>query len=359
MKRYLLLLCLLVVILISCEPSSPTSPLHPVPTITPATDEGSKGNWFTVHFSNPESPTADTFRGGPDTALAEAIRGAKLSVEVAIYHLNLWSIRDALIAAQDAGVNVRVIVESDNMDEVEIQELRTAGIDILGDRRESLMHNKFVVIDGSEVWTGSMNFTVNGAYRNDNNLIQIRSSRLAENFINEFNEMFVQDMFGDHVVENTPHPSLTLDGSQIETFFSPDDGTANRIVELIESAEESLYFMAFSFTSDRIADAIIASADDGVRVAGIFEESQYYSNTGTEFDRLVEAGLDIRLDGNPRNMHHKVIIIDERIVILGSYNFSRSAEEHNDENTLIVHNADLAAQYLFEFERIYTKTSAQ
>jgi len=359
MIKRLILLCLVTFLFTSCVLASLPTPLPLVPTVTPITGEVPAGNWYSVYFTDPDSPTADSFRGGPDTALSEAIRGARLSVDVAIYHLNLWSIRDALIAAHNAGVTVRVVVESDNMDEVEIQELRATGIEILGDRRESLMHNKFVVIDGSEVWTGSMNFTVNGAYRNNNNLIHISSSRLAENFINEFEEMFVHDMFGDHTVENIPHPSLTIDGTQIETFFSPDDGTAARIVELIEGAKESVSFLAFSFTSDEIANAIIARADAGVTVSGVFEESQYFSNTGTEYDHLADAGLNVRLDGNPRNMHHKIIIIDESIVILGSYNFSRSAEERNDENTLIIHNADLAAQYLGEFERVSAKAAKE
>jgi phosphatidylserine/phosphatidylglycerophosphate/cardiolipin synthase-like enzyme len=309
-----------------------------------------------VYFTDPDSPTAGSYRGGPDTALAEAIRKARVSVDAAIYHLNLWSIRDALISAHETGVAVRIVTESDNMDEVEIQEVRDAGIEILGDRRESLMHNKFVVIDGAEVWTGSMNFTINGGYRNNNNLIIIRSSRLAENFTAEFEEMFIRDMFGDNALSNTPYSSLSINGTVIETYFSPDDSTESRIIDLIQEAERSIYFMAYSFTSDAIAGAILERASDGVPVFGIFEEGQYYSNIGTEFDRLLAAGLDVRLDGNNRNMHHKVIIIDGEIVITGSYNFSRSAEERNDENTLIIYNPNIAARFLAEFEDLFSKT---
>ncbi len=334
------------------------------PAITPAPATVNPGetppsHWFELYFSDPDSPTAGSFRGGPDNALAQSIREARLSVDAAIYHLNLWSIRDALIAAHEGGVKVRVVLESDNMDEVEVQELVEAGIDVIGDRRESLMHNKFVVIDGSQVWTGSMNFTTNGAYYNDNNLMCIRSSRLAQNYTSEFEEMFVQDFFGDNVLENTPFPSLTLDGNQIETYFSPDDGTATRIVALLRSAQKEIHFLAFSFTSDPIAEAMLERAAAGVEVSGVFEEGQYYSNTGTEFDRLKAAGLDVRLDGNPRNMHHKVILIDDQIVILGSYNFSRNAEEYNDENTLIIHNGDLAALFQAEFERVFAKAPAE
>jgi phosphatidylserine/phosphatidylglycerophosphate/cardiolipin synthase-like enzyme len=246
-------------------------------------------------------------------------------------------------------------MESDNMDEVEAQELVDAGIEVIGDRRESLMHHKFVVIDGSQVWTGSMNFTINGAYFNDNHLVCVRSSRLAQNYTSEFEEMFVRDFYGDNVLENTPNPSLTIDGSQVETYFSPDDGTSDRIVELVRSAEQEIHFLAYSFTSDEIAAAMLERAAAGIEVNGVFEEGQYYSNSGTEYDRLVASELDVRLDGNPRNMHHKVILIDNQIVILGSYNFSRNAEESNDENTLIIHNADLAAQFLAEFERVFEK----
>jgi phosphatidylserine/phosphatidylglycerophosphate/cardiolipin synthase-like enzyme len=347
---------ILAVITAACVPTAPPTPLPPISTITASEDGEPGADWYSVYFTDPDSSTAGSYRGGPDSALAEAIRGARVSVDAAIYHLNLWSIRDALISAHESGVVVRVVTESDNMDEVEIQEVQDAGIEILGDRRESLMHNKFVVIDGMEVWTGSMNFTINGGYRNDNNLISIRSSRLAENYTAEFEEMFIQDVFGDNVVAATPHPSLTVDGTQIETYFSPDDGAASRIENLVQSSQDSVYFMAYSFTLDSIADAMLERASAGVAVKGVFEEGQYYSNVSTEFDLFVEAGLDVRLDGNNRNMHHKVIIIDEEIVITGSYNFSRSAENHNDENILIIYNRDIAALYLAEFERVFSKS---
>jgi phosphatidylserine/phosphatidylglycerophosphate/cardiolipin synthase-like enzyme len=329
------------------------TPSQPLPADQTATDSQAE-DFYTVYFTDPESPTAGTYQGGPDNALADAIQNARISVDAAVYHLNLWSIRDALIDAHEKGVTVRVVVESDNLDEVEIQQVRDSGIVVLGDRRESLMHNKFVIIDGIEVWTGSMNFTVTGAYLNDNNLIRIRSTRLAENFTTEFEEMFLHDMFGNHTVANTPYPSLTINGTQIETYFSPDDSTADAIISYIEQAEESIYFLAYSFTSDEIAEAMLERYSHGVKVVGVFEEGQYYANAGTEYDRLVASGLDVHMDGNERNMHHKVIIIDEEIVILGSYNFSRSAEENNDENTLFIHNADIADQFFDEFQRIYS-----
>ena len=89
------------------------------------------------------------------------------------------------------------------------------------------------------------------------------------------------------------------------------------------------------------------------------EESQYKSNQGTEYDRFKKAGLDVRLDGNPRNMHHKVFIIDGQTVVTGSYNFSANAEQSNDENTLIIYNEEIAGQYLDEFERIFEEAKSK
>jgi len=357
LSKYLQNLALLPLILFTagCVPPPPTT-LDPLPTITPVSETTTPTDWVTVYFTDPDSPTAGSYRGGPDDALAAAIDEARFSVDAAIYHLNLWGIRDALIAAHQRGVTVRVAAESDNLDEMEIQDLIESGIPVISDRRESLMHNKFVVIDEHEVWTGSMNFTINGAYKNDNNLLKIRSSRLAENYIAEFEEMFTDDFFGDYIVDNTPHPSLDIEGSRVATYFSPDDGTAAEIIDIIRSAEESIYFLAFSFTSDDIAAALIEKAEQGITVSGVFEEGQYHSNRGTEFDNLQGAGLDVKLDGNSRNMHHKLFIIDDEIVITGSYNFSRSAEERNDENTLIIYNAEVAAQYLQEYQRVFEKT---
>lgn len=329
------------------RPSSSADPAGQI-AATPSSD------WYSIYFTDPRSPTSN-FQGGPDEALADAVDRARLSVDVAVYDFNIWGLRNALSSAHRRGVTVRMVTESDNLDSDEIQDLKDAGIPVLGDRRQGLMHNKFVVIDRLEVWTGSMNFTINGSYRNDNNLIRIRSPKLAASYTTEFEEMFVDDQFGPSSPADTPYETVLIEGTLIQVYFSPEDKTARHLLELIDSAQESIYFMAYSFTADDIATAMLERARDGVTVSGLFEQSQYHSNVGTEYDRLLSAGLDVRLDSNPRNMHHKVIIIDGQIVVTGSYNFSASAATRNDENTLIIHNPEIASRYLAEFERVFTQ----
>ena len=342
LKLTALLICL-TALSAGCTGELATAPALPVPP--------SSADWYTLYFSDPEGPNADSQRGGPDAALAQAIDQAQCCIDAALYDLNLWSIRDALLGAYQRGIDVRIVAESDNLDRPEFQALIAAGISILGDRQQALMHDKFVVIDGYQVWTGSMNMTLNGAYHNDNNLIRIDSTRLAENYTAEFEEMFVNDLFGSFSPANTPHPSITLDGTQIETYFSPDDGVQARVVELINQAQTSVHLLAFGLTADPIADALAAAHQRGVQVIGVIETGQV-DNAGSDVQRLLDAGVDLRLDGSPRNMHHKVIIIDGEIVLFGSYNFSGSAEERNDENLLVVHNSELAAKFEVEFQRV-------
>lgn len=313
--------------------------------------------WYEIYFTDPSSYESLEYEGGPGSAIADAIRQSKISVDVAAYKLNLWEIRDALIGAHRRGVDVRIVIDSDNKSETEIQEIVNTGIKVIDDRSESLMHNKFIIIDRQEVWTGSMNPTLGGAYYDNNNMIRINSLELAKNYLDEFNEMFLEYRFSRGSVENTSFPQLFLNGSLVETYFSPEDGTAKRIIELIQSAEQDIYILAYSFTSDEIADAIIERAQSGVDIKGVMDAGQYRSNTGTEFDRLVASGVDIYLDGNPDNMHHKVIIIDDEILITGSYNFSYSAENKNDENTLIIHDKTIAGLYLEEFWRVYNEAT--
>lgn len=320
------------------------------PSPTPHVEQNST---WTVAFTDPGGPEASTYRGGPDAVLADAIDAAQYSLDVAIYHLDLWSIRDALIRAHRRGVRVRLIVESDYQAEAEIAELEYAGIEVIGDMREPLMHHKFVVLDDVQVWTGSMNFTVRGAYVNNNNLLAVRSSELAHRYTQEFEEMFLEDRFGAlSLPDPSPNP-VALDGGEWSVLFSPDNLVARELVAWINDAEATIEFLAFSFTSDDIAAAMLAQLDAGVRLRGVIERDQANA-TGGQYEHLLAGGADVRLDGNSGTMHHKVILLDGEIVICGSYNFTRSAEERNDENVLFIVDSALASEFLIEFERIYT-----
>ena len=313
---------------------------------------GVRGAWFELYFTDPTSPLSPQGTGGVDGPIVDAIDAARLSVDVAAYSLSLNSVRYALIHAHERGATVRVVMESSNMDRSDPQRLIEAGIPVVGDNRDGLMHDKFIIIDKSEVWMGSMNFTDGGAYDDNNNLMRIRSTKMAENYLKEFEEMFSEDMFGPDIVPETPNPTITIDDTRIDIYFSPDDGVLAALVPVLESARESIYFLAYSFTSNQMGEIVRQKAEAKVTVAGVMDDEQVRSNEGTEFDPFRQADLDVRRDGIDGLMHHKVFVIDEKIVAMGSYNFSQSAEERNDENLLIIYDPVIAQQFISEFWRI-------
>ncbi len=312
------------------------------------------GAWYEIYFTSPRYPDEDAYHtGGLDERLAAAIDKAQKSVDVAAYEFDLTSVAEALIAAHQRGVQVRLVTDTDNVDEQTIRDVKKAGIPVVDDDRGGIMHDKFVVIDGSIVWTGSWNLTENGTYRNNNNAVALQSVRLAENYTAEFKEMFEDKSFGPSSPANTPHPRLEISGVTVENYFAPEDKVADKLIPLLEGAQSSIRFLAFSFTHDDIGQAMRDRARAGVTVQGVFEERG--SDTEySEYGRLngVE-GVEVRLDGNPYLLHHKVIIIDDKTVVLGSFNFSASADEKNDENVLVVHDADFTAHYVAEFQRMW------
>jgi phosphatidylserine/phosphatidylglycerophosphate/cardiolipin synthase-like enzyme len=365
--RFSSLLFILCILLTACGEVTPTPTPEADVTQTPGTEltpidlsvgYGVKGPWFELYFTDPSNPLSQQGTGGVDGPLIKSIDAARLSIDVAAYSLSLNSVRIALINAHKRGVVVRMVMESANMDRSDPQELIKAGIPIIGDEQPGLMHDKFMVIDKSEVWVGSMNFTDSGTYDDNNNMMHILSTQIAENYTTEFEEMFNDNLFGENVRAATPHPSLTIDGTDIKNYFSPDDGVLNAIVPLLNSAQKSIYFLAFSFTSNDLGNIVREKAATGLTIQGVMEEEQVTTNQGTEYDPFKQAGLDIRIDGNAGQMHHKVFIIDEKIVIFGSYNFSQSAETRNDENILIIYNAAIAQQFMKEFQRVWSVAHA-
>jgi phosphatidylserine/phosphatidylglycerophosphate/cardiolipin synthase-like enzyme len=333
-------------------PLTPTSGTSVTPIELQA-GYGVRGPWFELYFTNPASPLSPQGTGGVDGPIVEAIDAARLSIDVAAYSLSLNSVRNALIRAHERGATVRVVMESSNMDRSDPQRLIEAGIPVIGDNRDGLMHDKFIILDKSEVWLGSMNYTDGGAYEDNNNLIRIHSTKMAENYLKEFEEMFLGNKFGEDVVPETPNPSITIDGTRIDTFFSPDDGVLAALVPVLESAQKSIYFLAYSFTSNQLGEIVRQKAEAELTISGVMDDEQVRSNEGTEFDPFRQADLDVRLDGIDGLMHHKVFIVDEKIVVMGSYNFSQSAEERNDENLLIIYDPVIAEQFIFEFQRVH------
>jgi phosphatidylserine/phosphatidylglycerophosphate/cardiolipin synthase-like enzyme len=312
--------------------------------------------WYEIYFSRASNDVAQA-RADPhsiDRALAQKIALATVSVDAALHEIDSDRIAQALLAAR--GLRVRLVTEHDYMDELAIEDLTRAGIPIVSDEgRGGLMHHKFLVIDSRYVWTGSFNTTDNDAFKNDNNAIWIESPKLATNYTAAFLEMFELRSFGRRPQFSLPYPEVKMpDGTTVQTLFAPHHNVVRQLVDVIKSAEKSVYFMAFSFTHDGIGQAMQERYDAGVDVRGVLETRGTHTPYA-EFNKMQKQGIAVRRDINKWAMHHKVIMIDARTVTTGSFNFSENAARSNNENVLIIRdNPAIAARFMEEFQRLTT-----
>ncbi len=334
-----------------------SSLMVPVPAISQGFSD-LEGFWA-VYFTAPTgSRDAATYTGGIDGPLAQAINDARGSIDMAAFEFNNVILTKALLLAKQRGVTVRIVTDNEHgIDDPEtsLHQLVDAGIPVVPDDRSALMHNKFVIIDSTVVFTGSLNYTINGVYRNNNNLLMMRSQRAVQSYEAEFSEMFVQKEFGPRSPTGNA-ANYTQDGDPIQILFAPEDDVVGAIIDQVNSAQSNVRFMAFSYTLDNVGEAMIQRASANVDVQGIFENVGSETSS-SELTPLFCAGLAVRQDGNPFVLHHKVIIIDDSTVLTGSFNFSASATRSNDENMVIIQDHDLAAQYIAEFDRRWAEAT--
>ena len=348
-----------------------------------------------VQQKDAEDLIATKIAGGPapDARLVQLIdqtKGHGCSVLLADFDFNLQSIADALVRAKARGCDVRMVTDGDTVDranqsadpaarygrqkfdidyEEPMETLLRAQIPVHDDgARGAIMHNKFVVLNNKTVWTGSWNMS-HGDLAYWNHAFVVRSPELAQRYTKEFEYLFARfapaHTPGGHVIDvdfvmPTEH-ALTIANRPFEVFFPRNDKATARVAQVVGAAKESIHFMAFQFTDGPIAAAVIERAAHGVEVKGVFENNGACSGA---YSQIAAAHGDVelsrwtfgRIQGLRNFLHHKVFIIDHETVVLGSFNFSQSADDANDENLLIVTDKDLAKSFEDEYALVAKAT---
>ncbi|HBB17421.1 MAG TPA: phospholipase D family protein [Syntrophus sp. (in: bacteria)] len=131
----------------------------------------------------------------------------------------------------------------------------------------------------------------------------------------------------------------------IEVYFSPHSGSTTAIVREIDRARSEILVQAYSFTSAPIAHALLKAHRRGIRVEVILDKSQK-SQRYSSFTFLTNTSIPTYIDAEHAIAHNKIILIDRSVVITGSFNFTKAAEEKNAENLLIIRSKELTKQYL-------------
>ena len=367
-----LIVLIVLTVLGSCNPLPVESPSEPSPEVTsppsPATlpgvtstsPSGTSETWWEVYFTDPRSVNnPEDWQGSIEGRLIDQIDAAQESIHIASFEFDLTPVAEALIAAKQRGVDVRWVTDNENGIEADTEPghgqfkmLQDAGIDVRADTRSALMHNKFWVFDGETAWTGSTNITESGIFQQNNNTIMIHSPEVAAIFEREFEEMW-DGKFGPRSPSTAGEQSLTVNGTPIQIYFSPEDKVLDHLIPVVSGAQSNIRFMAFSFTDYDLAKAMIDRAAAGTDVAGIYEKVGSETQ-GSEMRTFYCAHVPVRQDGNPKFLHDKVIVVDNHIVISGSFNFSSNATENNDENVIIIDNPEIAKLYMDEFDRLWS-----
>ncbi len=316
-------------------------------------------------FSSGDYPDGTT-SAALEAAIINRINSAQSTIDVSAYNNNRTTIVEALSDAHDSGIQVRYIAD-DQTANLALENPVPPFPVLKGNNGDPLMHNKFIVIDAesvddSWVFTGSTNFTSQNLATDYNNSIFIQDQALARAYTTEFEEMWGSDgpnpgffnvKFGENKEDNTPH-LFNINGVMIESYFSPSDNTSINIGNALATTDTDLAFALLTFTKNELGTAVRDVHNSGASVRGIINN---INDTGSEFDWLVDQGVNVLQAAEPsKDIHHKYAIVDatnpgsDPMVITGSHNWSNSADVRNDENTLIIHDADIANIFLQEFE---------
>lgn len=324
-----------------------------------------------VYFNNEIDPSfsdgsqpVSTSIGILERDLINLIDNAETSIDFCVYNTSRISIVNALIDAYARGVQVRVITDDETSNSG--WERNIPFPVVKGNKGDDLMHNKFVVIDAdtqenSWVLTGAMNFTRNQMETDPNDMIWIQDKSLAQTYTIEFEEMWGSNgpepnpaaaRFGNDKNDNTPH-IFDIGGRRVESYFSPSDHTAFHIGEAVKSTDEEINVGLLIFTYFDLKNDLIKLHQSGIKVRVIIENM---GSSSSVISDLRAAGITV--SGHPPSQifHHKYAIIDEGInsdpiVVTGSHNWTFSADNYNDENTLVIHDQSIANIYKQEFQR--------
>jgi phosphatidylserine/phosphatidylglycerophosphate/cardiolipin synthase-like enzyme len=137
-----------------------------------------------------------------------------------------------------------------------------------------------------------------------------------------------------------------------EAYFSPHDDCWRRIVHRLDGARQQVDICVFTITDDRLSDAIVAAHRRGVAVR-IITDDEKAGDEGSDIDRLHHAGIPLRTDRTIHHMHHKFAIFDNRLLLNGSYNWTRGAALYNEENFIVTDERRLIGAYSKAFEDLW------
>ena len=353
----------------------------------PADVDGTRGGRLDVYFNDPGTRMTNLWEPDALDVMIETVQGAGSTIDMAVMGFNRVELVETLVAAWDRGVQIRMVGDAAHVDNYGYMRFRERHIPMTIGNMPHIMHDKYMIVDGRFVFGGTANWTDSDLRMNSNNFFLIDSPPIASDFEADFEQMF-HGAFGDDKHEVDNERVYQVDDTTVETWFAPKEDAMGRILELVDGATDSVRFTIFAFTKDSLGSALVhkqqqfdeANAAEGLThdlplderrsIAGVIDQSQLHSNGQYhEVFRLLGAGVDLRMDGNDNSelpgdyqagggrLHSKTMVIDggtdHPVVITGSFNWSASATQSNDEYMLVLRGGRVAKQFAAYFDYLW------
>jgi phosphatidylserine/phosphatidylglycerophosphate/cardiolipin synthase-like enzyme len=189
--------------------------------------------------------------------------------------------------------------------------------------------------------------------------LQSQISSLSSNNSNlesQINSLQTQILSKNNEITSLQKQVSSKDPTFVSTSFSRTQDTAYLLQQWIRKANYTIKLMLYLITQDSLAESLISAKNRGIDIDAIIDD-EWISASGSDFQTLLNSGIDIRSDNRAGTMHHKIMIIDDYIIVTGSYNWSNTAEDSNDENIIILKSESISSLYLSEFNRIWSQTN--
>jgi phosphatidylserine/phosphatidylglycerophosphate/cardiolipin synthase-like enzyme len=180
------------------------------------------------------------------------------------------------------------------------------------------------------------------------NVLRSKIYELANEKVNSQNYNFILDW----VKSVNSALLLPQPGTLSDAYFSPGEACRNVILKQINSAINELNICVFTISDDLISDSIITAYKQGKHIRIITDNDKSHDE-GSDIAQLARAGVKVKMDRTEYHMHHKFMVTDQKAVVTGSYNWTRSAAKFNQENIVVSQEAGLIKSYLKEFEQLW------
>jgi len=328
----------------------------------------------TLQANSPSNHAIQLTNAIDDTLIAY-INRAKYTIDYTIYNFdnnNISNISAAFNAAYARGVKIRAIYDgSQNNAGFSNFDPAIGKIASPTSAAYGIMHNKFLIIDANSpdpndciLWTGSTNLTDNQINTDNQNVIIFQDQTICRSYELEFEEMYgdtgllpnaAAAKFGPFKTDNTAHEFL-IGGKRVEQYMSPSDGTNSQIIKNINSASSDLEIEIMIMTRNDLAYAISNRNQASVPCYFLTNDTGSAGQPSTSW-QIVRGALGNKAKKYNQGgiMHSKYLIADHNdlasdpLVLTGSHNWSNGADQRNDENTVVVHDANITNLYYQEF----------